>query len=103
MKQVLRDTYPVDSLNMPEQEISIHKALNEISQKIISELTTSGVPPMPNELFPNGQVFIIAGGYARDLVSIFCISSLSSVNMNQFCSVPPADLFLDKKASQQGH
>jgi len=42
MKQAIRETYPLDSLNLPEQEISIHKALNEISQKIIGELTTAG-------------------------------------------------------------
>jgi len=72
MQQALnREVYQINQFNLTEHEISIHKALIEISKYIKTELADAGSPPAPNQLFPNSEVFIIAGGYARDLVSFW--------------------------------
>ena len=56
-------SYPLSGIELSPQEIKLHKILIETSKSVQNS----------NLVFPNGLVFIIAGGYGRDKVSFVVI------------------------------
>ena len=64
-----REEIPFERLQLDPEELDIQRALIKVSESLINELCEAGMPPSEAELFPNKQVFVIAGGYARDKVS----------------------------------